>query len=75
MSYLNPHVADLRGLTMRDTMSRAMTMWFRLKADERSAIRFGSFPAKPVKAAVADGHDEIELCAALAEIARRNCGE
>ena len=59
---------------MRDMMSLAMTMWFRLNADERYAIRFGSFPAKMVKAAVANGHDELKLCAALAEIARRNSG-
>jgi hypothetical protein len=59
---------------MRDSMSRAITMWFRLNADERYAIRFGCFPAKLVKAAVADGQDELKLCAALAEIARRNSG-
>ena len=60
---------------MRESMSRAMTIWFTLNSDERYAIRLGCFPAKPVKAAVAAGHDELKLCAALAEIARRNSGE
>src|SRR5262249_46144995 len=60
---------------MRDSMPRAMNIWFRLNADERYAIRSGKFPAQPVKAAVAAGHDELKLCAALAEIARRNSGD
>jgi hypothetical protein len=55
---------------MRDSMARAMTMWFRLTSGGRYAIRFRCFPAKPVKAAVAAGHDELKL--ALAEVARRN---
>jgi hypothetical protein len=63
-------------LTLRDsTMPRAMNIWFGLSRDERYAIRFGMFPAKPVRAAVAAGYEELSLCAALAEIARRNSGE
>jgi len=39
-------------------------------SDGRS-IRFRCFPGKPPKAAVAAGYDELKLCAALAEVARR----
>ena len=55
--------------------SMPQTIWFTLNANERSAIRSGYFPAKPVRAAVAAGHDELKLCTALAEIARRNSGD
>jgi hypothetical protein len=49
---------------------RRASFWplrFTLNRDERYAIRFGMFPAKPVKAAVAAGLDELNLCAALAD--------
>jgi hypothetical protein len=60
---------------MSQMIGRAMTIWFTLNADERKAIRSGKFPGQPVKAAVAAGHDELKLCAALTEIARRNSGD
>jgi len=46
-----------------------------INAEERYAIRFGCFPAQQVKAAVAAGEDELKLCAALAELARRYSGD
>jgi hypothetical protein len=60
---------------MASPMSRAMSIWFQMDTNERYSVRFGLFPAKQVRSAVAEGFNERDVCATLAELARRNCGD
>ena len=54
---------------------RATSIWFQMDTNERYNVRFGLFPAKKVRSAVAEGFNERDICAALAELARRNSGD
>jgi hypothetical protein len=55
--------------------SRAMAIWFQMDTNERYSVRFGLFPAKKVRSAVAEGFNERDICAALAELARQGAGD
>ncbi len=53
---------------------KAAALWQSFTDNEKACVRFGMFPAKPMEAAVSEGHDSRLLAVALMDCAKNNGG-
>lgn len=54
--------------------AKAQLIWDSLSDNEKTAIRFGLFPASRITTAEVDGFDGREICLALMDCAKANGG-
>lgn len=54
--------------------AKAQELWDSFNANERAGVRFGMFPAKPMREATDAGHDSRLLSVALMDCAKNNGG-
>jgi len=60
--------------TREDVTAKALELWQAFSENERFGVRFGMFPAEPMRQAEAEGFTSRDLTLALMDVAARNGG-